>query len=251
MSEILQFRNGISLYLLNKLSNDFEKIFCEADQDSIKFICANNQSTILISFYKPITTQYSFELNTKDKWKYSYAFDSKDIKRSIRWFKKKSNANNPQNLVFEFADDNIKINTLNKLVNTKLETIIQNPNIPSISKMKNGVSTRIKDIKNMKNQILSISEEVIQVSLTKSELIISGKQFIFPNYSINVQDTKLNNDLMEYKTLCYKRILEISCELAYEANILSPELRFYPDGATQIYGRKNEILFRSLLVAVK
>lgn len=250
MSEILQFRNGISLYLLNKLSNDFEKIFCEADQDSIKFICANNQSTILIGFYKPITTQYSFKLNTKDKWKYSYAFDSKDIKRSIRWFKKKSNANKPQNLVFEFAD-NIKINTLNKLVNTKLETIIQNPNIPSISKMKNGVSARIKNIKDMKSQISSISEEVIQVTLTESELIISGKQFIYPNYSIKVQDTKLTDDLMKYKTLCYKRILEISCELSYEANILSPELRFYPGGATQIYGKKNEVLFRSLLVAVK
>ena len=211
MSEILQFRNGISLYLLNKLSNDFEKIFCEADQDSIKFICANNQSTILISFYKPITTQYSFELNTKDKWKYSYAFDSKDIKRSIRWFKKKSDANKPQNLVFEFADDNIKIN--NRFVNTKLETIIQNPSIPNIPKMKNGVSTQIENIEDMKSQILSISEEVIQVTLTESELIISGKQFIFPEYPIKVYDTTLNNDLMKCKTLCYKRILEISCEL--------------------------------------
>jgi|GEM_PF-3168000 len=248
MSEILQFRNGISLYLLNKLSNDFEKIFCDVDQDSIKFICANNQSTILISFY-PAITYYFYDLDAKDKWKYSYAFDSKDIKRSIRWFKKKSDANKSQNLVFEFADDNIKIN--NRFVNTKLETFIQNPSIPNITKMKNGVSTQIENIEDMKSQISSISEEVIQVTLTESELIISGKQFIFPECPIKVYDTKLNDDLMEYKTLCYKRILEISCELAYEANILSPELRFYPSGATQLYGKKNEILFRSLLVAVK
>jgi len=153
-------------------------------------------------------------------------------------------------LTFEFAADNIKIN--NKFVNTKLETIIQNPDIPIIPEMRNGVSAQIKNIKDMKSQISSISEEVIQVTLTESDLIISGKQSIFPEYPIKVSDTKLNDDLMkEYKTSCYKHILKISCELAYEANILSPELRFYSGGATQLYGKKNEILFRSLLVAVK
>ncbi|HJH26112.1 MAG TPA: hypothetical protein C5S37_04885 [Methanophagales archaeon] len=247
MTEILNYLNGKSLYLLYKLL-DFEKIFCVADHDSIYFICVNDQSNIRISFY-PVITHYFFETDTKDKWMYSYVFDSKDIKRSILWFKNRSNANLDQNLVFEFADDNIKID--NKFVNTKLETIIQNPDIPIIPEMKNGVSARIKNIKEMKSQISSISEEVIQVTLTESELIISGKQSIFPRYPIKVSDTKLNNDLMKYKTLCYKHILEISCELAYEANILSPELRFYPGGATQLYGKKNEILFRSLLVAVK
>jgi hypothetical protein len=247
MTEVLTYLNGKSLYLLYKLL-DFEKIFCVADQDSINFICVNDQSNIRISFY-PVITHYFFETDTKDKWKYSYVFDSKDIKRSILWFKNKSNANLDQILVLEFTDDNIKIN--NKFVNTKLETIIQNPDTPIIPEMKNGVSARIKNIKYMKSQISSISEEVIQVTLTESELIISGKQSIFPRYPIKVSDTKLNNDLMKYKTLCYKRILEISCELAYEANILSPELRFYRGGATQLYGRKNEILFRSLLVAVK
>ena len=153
-------------------------------------------------------------------------------------------------MVFEFAENYIKIN--NEFVNTKLETIIQNPDIPLIPEMKNGVSARIKNIKDMKSQISSISEEVIQVTLTESELIISGTQSIFPKYPIKVSDTKLNDELMkEYKTSCYKLILKISCELSYETNILSPELRFYPDGATQLYGRENEILFRSLLVAVK
>ncbi|MBA7526915.1 hypothetical protein ES705_19086 [subsurface metagenome] len=173
----------------------------------------------------------------------------KILKEVYVGLKKKSDANKPQNLVFEFADDNIKIN--NRFVNTKLETIVQNPSIPNIPKMKNGVSTQIENIEDMKSQISSISEEVIQVTLTESELIISGKQFIFPKYPIKGYDTKLTDDLMKYKTLCYKRILEISCELSYEANILSPELRFYPGGATQIYGKKNEVLFRSLLVAVK
>lgn len=248
MTEILNFLNGKSLYLLYKLL-DFEKIFCVADQDSITFICVNDQSNIRICFY-PVITRCFFEADTKDKWRYSYVFDSKDIKRSIAWFKNKSDANMNQNLAFEFADDNIKIN--NKFVNTKLETIIQNPDIPIIPEMKNGVSAQIKNIKDMKSQILSISEEVIQVTLTESDLIISGKQSIFPEYPIKVSDTKLNDDLMkEYKTSCYKHILKISCELAYEANILSLELRFYPGGATQLYGRKNEILFRSLLVAVK
>ena len=249
MTETLNFQNGISLYLLNKLTNDFEGIFCEGNQNSIEFICANNQSTILIGFYPHVFTHEFFEMSKKDIWSYSYVFNSIEVKRNILWFKNKSNATKNQNLVFEFDNENIKIN--NKFVNTKLETIIQNPNIPPIPKMNDGVSTRIKNIKDMKSQISSISEEVIQVTLTESELIISGKQFIFPEYPIKVYDTTLNNDLMKCKTLCYKRILEISCELAYEANILSPELRFYPGGATQLYGKKNEILFHSLLVAVK
>jgi len=247
MTELLKYSNGKSLYLLYKLL-DFEKIFCVADQDSINFICVNDQSTIRIRFY-PVINRYFFETDTKDTWRYSYVFDSKDIKRSIRGFKNKSDANSQQDLVFEFADATININ--NRFVNTKLETIIQNPDIPRIPEMKNGVSARIKTIKDMKSQISSISEEVIQLTLTESELIISGKQSPYPRYPINVSDTTLNDDLMEYKTLCYKHILELSCELAYEANILSPELRFYPGGATQLYGKKNKILFRSLLVAVK
>lgn len=250
MTEILNFLNGKSLYLLYKLTPYFEKIFCVADRDSIHFICVNDQSNICTTFFPPVTSHYFFESDTKAKWKYSYVFDSKDIKRSILWFKNKFDAKIDQSLTFEFAADNIKIN--NKFVNTKLETIIQNPDIPIIPEMKNGVSAQIKNIKDMKNQILSISEEVIQVTLTESELIISGKQSIFPEYPIKVSDTKSNDDLMkEYKTSCYKHILKISCELAYEANILSPELRFYSGGATQLYGKKNEILFRSLLVAVK
>jgi hypothetical protein len=247
MTERLNYSNGKSLYLLYKLL-DFEKIFCVADQDSINFICVNDQSTIRICFY-PAINRYFFERDTKDKWRYSYVFDSKDIKRSVRWFKNRSNANSQQDLAFEFADDTININ--NTFVNTKLETIIQNPDIPIIPEMKNGVSARIKTIKDMKSQISSISEEVIQLTLTESNLIISGKRSTYPRYPINVFDTKLNDDLTDYKTLCYKHLLELSCELAYEANILSPELRFYPGGATQIYGKKDEILFRSLLVTVK
>jgi hypothetical protein len=249
MTEILNFRNGISLYVLNKLTLDFERIFCKANQDSIKFICANDQASILIGFYIPVITHFFFELDTIDKWKYSYVFDSKETKRNILWFKNRSNANRGQNLVFEFDDEKIKIN--NNFVNTKLETIIQNPNIPYIPKMKNGVSTRIENIKDMKSQISSISEEVIQVTLTESGLIMSGKQSQIPVYSIKIYDTKPNKNLMKYKTLCYKGILEIGCKLAVEANILSPELRFYPGGATQLYGKEKQILFCSLLVAVK
>ena len=77
MMEILNFQNGKSLYLLYKLL-DFEKIFCVADQDSITFICVNDQSNIRICFYSVIT-HYFFEADTKDKWRYSYVFDSKDI----------------------------------------------------------------------------------------------------------------------------------------------------------------------------
>lgn len=249
MTEILNFLNGISLYLLNKLTNDFERIFCKADQDSIKFICANNQTSILIGFYTPVVRHAFFELSTYNKWNYSYVFDSKEVKRNTLWFKNKSNANKDQNLVFEFENENIKFN--NNYVDTKIGTIIKNPNIPNIQKMKNGVSARIKNIKDMIGQILSISEEIIQVALREYELIISGYKYQFPAYTIKICDTKLNNNLMEYKTLCYKGVLEISCKLAYEANILSPELRFYPGGATQLYGRERDVLFHSLLVAVK
>ena len=249
MSELLNFRNGITLYLLNKLTNDFDRIFCEANQGSIKFICANNQSDLLIGFYPPVVTHHFFELDTKDKWNYCYVFDSKEVKRNILWFKNKSNSNKKQNLAFEFSDKKIEIN--NNLVNAKLETIIQDPSIPGIQKMENGVSARIKNIKDMISQILSIGEEVIQVALTESELIMSGAQHSHPAYTVKVYDTKLNDNSMKYTTLCYKGILEISCKLVYAASILSPELRFYPGGATQIYGRENEILFHSLLVAVK
>jgi hypothetical protein len=148
----------------------------------------NDQSNICTTFFPPVTSHYFFESDTKAKWKYSYVFDSKDIKRSIAWFKNKFDAKIDQSLTFEFTDDNIKIN--NTFVNTKLETIIQNPDIPLIPEMKNGVSAQIKNIKAMKSQISSISEEVIQVTLTGSDLIISGKQSIFPEYPIKVSDTK-------------------------------------------------------------
>lgn len=249
MSEILHFRNGISLYLLNKLTNDFERIFCKANQDSIKFICANNQSTILIGFYAPEVAHNFFELDTTNKWNYSYVFDSKGVKRNIRWFKTKSNANKSQPLQFEFDEEKIEIK--NNYLDAKLETIINNPSSPDIQKMKNGVSARIKKIKNMISQISSISEEVIQMTLTESEVIMSGKQYQHPAYNIQVYDTKSSDNLNKYATLCHKGILEISCKLAYEANIFSPELRFYPGGATQLYGKKNNVLFHSLLVAVK
>ena len=78
MTEILNFLNGKSLYLLYKLTPYFEKKFCVADQDSITFICVNDQSNIRICFYSVIT-HYFFEADTKDKWRYSYVFDSKDI----------------------------------------------------------------------------------------------------------------------------------------------------------------------------
>ncbi len=251
MTELLRFQNGIPLYLLNKLTNDFkERIFCEADQNSIKFIGANNQSTILIGFCPPIARYEFFEISKNDIWAYSYVFDSKEVKRNVMWFNNKSNSNKNQNLVFEFSDDGIKI--YNNYVNAKIGTIIQNPSIPSIQKMENGVSARIKNIKGMISQILSISEEVIKMTLTESELKISGKQYQHPAYNIKVYDPNLDDENSNKNTtLCHKGILKVCCRLARDANVISPELRFYYGGATQLYGKERNVLFHSLLVAVE
>ncbi len=250
MTGLLQFQNGMPLYIVSKLTNDFkERIFCEADQNSIKFIGANNQSTIIIGFYPDIVAHDFFEMRENDRWNYSYLFESKEVKRNVMLFKNKTISNKNQNLVFEFTNENIKIDGEN--VDAKIETIIQNPSVHSIQKMETGVSARIKNIKDMISHILSISEEVIQMTLTESELKISGKQYQHPAYNIKIYDTNLDENVIKNTTQCHKGVLEVCCRLARDANVLSPELRFHHGGATQLYGKERNVLFHSLLVGVK
>ena len=80
MNAGLRIRNGLPLYLVGKLINDFDPIFCRAHNDSISFFGARDRLSIILKVVN----------NRKDstgvKWNYTYAFSSNEVKRNIKLF---------------------------------------------------------------------------------------------------------------------------------------------------------------------
>jgi len=166
MAEKITFSNGVSLYLLNELAKFFGKIFCKGEQDNLRFICAKNILSAQIN--NKVTSEmggWGFHSGLRER--YAYIFNSEDVKRNIKWFSTKSNANKRQPLIFELDKKSIKIN--NVIVDAKIETLVNNPPIYEIPIMKNGTWVKISSIEDMIKVVNAIDEEIIQIELKCKE----------------------------------------------------------------------------------
>lgn len=235
------------MYLLGKLLNDFNPIFCQACGNSIHFIGARNHLAVHLEvFARNEDLFYMTDMN----WDYRYAFNSDGVKESIDWFRAKANSNNSDGLSIEPYKNEICIS--NSVVNTKLLSFVERPPIPKIPEMDDGVLVQIADLKEMVGQVSSIGEEVVRLVLSGSELRMSGATHDYPVYTVHtMQPPKSTKIEQERSTLCFKAMLLISCQLASEVTSSSAELRFYLGGASQISATGSNVSVRCLLTAVK
>ena len=91
MKERLVVPNGMSMYILSKLTQDFkEGIFCEAKNDTISLIGARNHLTVLLKLKRRDDSILGD--TTSLNWNYSYVFKSEEVRRNINWFHTKANA---------------------------------------------------------------------------------------------------------------------------------------------------------------
>ncbi len=235
------------MYLLGKLLNDFNPIFCQACGNSIHFIGARNH----LAVYLAVFDRGGGLLDMTDmNWNYKYAFDSDEVKERIAWFRTKASSNKSDRLSIEPYENEICIS--NSVVNTKLLSFVKSLPIPKIPEMDDGVLVQIADLKEMVGQVKSIGEEVVRLLLSDSELRMSGATHDYPVYTVHtVQSQKSTKIEQERSTICFKEMLLISCRLASEVAPSSTELRFYPGGASQIYATGSNVSVRCLLTAVK
>ena len=240
------FGNGLPMFLLHKLANDFPTIFCMATQDSIQFIGARNQLSIVYELNTGFSTLDSErQLSDDSNHKYLYAFSAEDIKTQIRWFYTKTNSIRPFHLKIKTDEGSIYIK--NEKVSGQLDTIISTPPVPRIPIMHGGNYFRIDNLKDMIKQISSIREEIIRIKLDASKeiLLMSGKENPNPVYSVKVLKPHEQNE--KSSTLCYKYFFLLSSQIAREIP-KSCEIRFYNNGATQLFVNDKSISIRSLLV---
>lgn len=247
MTQSLQIPNGMPMYLLGKLLNNFDPIFCQARGNSIHFIGARNHLAVHLEVFD----RGGGLLDMTDmNWNYRYAFDSDGVKESIAWFMAKATSNKSDRLSIEPYENEICIS--NSFVNTKLRSFVECPSIPKIPEMDDGVLVQIADLKEMVGQVRSIGDEVVRLILSDSELRMSGSTHDYPFYTVHtVKPQKSTKIEQERSTLCFKEMLLISCRLASEVAPHSTELRFYPGGASQIYAAESNVSVRCLLTAVK
>jgi len=247
LTQSLQIPNGMPMYLLGKLLNDFDPIFCQACGNSIHFIGARNHLAVHLEVFD----RGGGLLDMTDmNWNYKYAFDSDDVKERIAWFRTKASSNKSDRLSIEPYENEMCIS--NSVVNTKLLSFVECPSIPKIPEMDDGVLVQIADLKEMVGQVRSIGGEVVKLIVSDLELRMSGSTHDHTVYTVHtVQPQKSNKTEQERSTLCFKEMLLISCRLASEVAPRSTELRFYPGGASQIYATGSNVSVRCLLTAVK
>lgn len=242
----LEIQNGIPMYLIGKLIDDFSIIFCQAHNNSISFIGARNN----LAIHLKIINRKRLTNNTNENWNLTYSFDSKQVKRNIAWFTKKANSTKKVNL--SIIPDKSKLVVLNDFVQGEMCSFVENPPIPNIPEMSGGRTVNIVDLKEMVNQIKLIKEEVIKLKFLNSIIKMSGSEYDTPFYNVFIsgQHSKIDEKELEISTFCLKQMLLISCQLASEVS-QSAEMRFYPDGATQISSHGSDVSVRCLLTAVK
>jgi len=234
------------MYLLGKLLNDFNPIFCRAHGNSIHFIGARNHLAVHLEVFD----RGGGLLDRTDRnWNYKYAFDSDEVKERIAWFRTKASSNKSDRLSIEPYENEICIS--NSVVNTKLRSFVECP-IPEIPEMDGGVLVQIADMKKMVGQLRSIGDEAVRLMVSDSELRMNGSTHNYTLYTVHtVQSQKSTKIEQERSTLCFKEMLLISCRLASEVAPSLTELRFYPGGASQIYATGSNVSVRCLLTAVK
>ena len=243
MTQSLQIPNGIPMYLLGTLLNDFDPIFCQARGNSIHFIGARNHLAVHLKIFDRL---YMADMN----WGHRYAFGSAEVKERIAWFRTKANSNKNDRVSIEPYENEIRIS--NSIVNTELLSFVERPSIPKIPEMTGGVLVQIADMKEMVGQVRSIGEEVVRLIVSDSELRMSGSTHNYTRYRIpTTQPQKSTKIEPERSALCFKEMLSISCRLASEVAPRSTELRFHPGGASQIYATGSNVSMHCLLTAVK
>ncbi len=241
--------NGIPMYLVGKLSNDFSTIFCHVFNDSITFIGARDHLAVNLMIFNKRDNSL-FSENQTNLADLTYAFDSNEVKRKIDWFRKKANSNKKERLSIE--PDESKLHIFNNGVDTKLNSVIKKSPIPTIPKMDDGLFVRLTNLKEMVNQLKSIKEGVLKLTLFNSTLKMRGHVQDFPIYNVRTHQNSSNiEEAMEKSTLCLKDMLLISCQLASEIGSQSADLRFYPGGATQIFSKGDNASIRCLITAIK
>lgn len=246
MKYALETSNGMPLYLLGKIVNYFNPIFCQAHDKSINFIGARNHLAVHINFLR----HKSYIKDENFCWDSTYAFDSNEVKRNISWFMKKSNAIKTGAL--NITPYESELNISNDIVKGKLTTFAEKPPIPNIPTMDGGISVRIMDLKEMVNQIRPFNEEVLKLTFSKSKITMCGSTYESPIHKVSIS-SNLNIFENEGKinTLCFKEMLLISCQLALEVSSKSAKFSFYPGGASQISVQNDNIFIRCLLTAVE
>ncbi len=248
MTSFFETPNGIPMYLVGKLSNDFSTIFCQVFDDSINFIGARDHLAVHLKIFNNRDINFFREKGTS--LNLTYAFDSNDVKGNIDWFRTKANSNRKERLSIEPHESQLHI--FNKVVDAKLDSVIKESPIPTIPKMDGGLFVKLLDLKEMVSQIKSIKEGVLKLTLSNSTMKMSGSMNNVLFYKIRIHQNKSNvgNDV-EKSTLCLKDMLLISCQLAAEIQSQSVDLRFYPGGATQIFSQGHNVSIRCLITAVK
>lgn len=246
MTTGLRIRNGLPLYLVGKLINDFNPIFCRAHDRAISFIGARDRLAIVLN----IINNRSDSIGSD--WNYAYAFDSNEVKINIKYFLTKSNANKPMPLDIMLSKNYLSISNSNKEFQARLTSIIEDSPIPRIKEMNDGIAIRIKDLNVMAEQVNSIDGEVVELKYSDHRLIMKSINHEYPTYTVPTANYSESKDDSEEKiTSCLKQILLISCQLTSELESKSAELRFYPGGAAQLASINDYISSRCLLTAVK
>lgn len=244
MKYALEISNGMPLYLLGRIVNDFNPIFCQAYGKSINFFGARNHLAVHLKFIRP----KSYLNDENFNWDTTYAFDSNEVKRNISWFRKKSNAlkNNALNII----PNESELHFSNNIVKGKLTTFVEKPPIPNIPTMDGGVSVRIREMKEMVNQLKPFNEEVLKLTFYKSKITMCGSTHESPIHKVDASSNFSENE-EKINTFCFKEMLLISCQLALEVTSRPVEFRFYPGGAAQIFANNDKISIRCLLTAVE
>lgn len=236
----MRIPNGMPMYLINNLAKYFDPVFCRAFEKTLYFIGASNHLKIFVKFNS------NSLLHFDDKWDYTYAFKCEDIKRNTEWFSRKSNAKKPFKLDLFPHKEGIKI--CNDKVDAVLPSYIQNPPIPLITEMHDGILIRSVSLREMADRILRIDGEIIKLEWSNSEFKISSLTHESPIYKIKTAPNgEINGDIGNH-TLCFKQMLLISSLLSSE--LWPADLRFYPKGAIQISSNANNMSLNCLLTTV-
>jgi hypothetical protein len=239
----LRIRNGLPLYLVSRLTNDFDPIFCRAHNGSISFIGARDRLAIILKIIN--NRNDSIGIN----WNHTYAFDSEEVKRNIKWFTK-SNANKPMPLDIIPFKNYLFIS--NKDFKGKLTSVIEDAPIPRIKEMDDGITIRIRDLNEMAEKVNSMEGEVVQLKYSGHLLEMRSAEHEYPTYTIPLVDySESKDDSQEKITFCLKQILLISCQLTSELESKTANLKFYPGGAAQLSSFGDYISSYCLLTAVK
>lgn len=240
MDDCIRIPNGLPLYLAGKLINDFDTIFCQAINNSVYFIGARDHLSIKLKIFNNLGLFPDQNYN----WNYAYAFKSEDLKRNIDWFRNKANSNKNERLNILPYEDKLSIS--NNTVKAELCSYVKKRSpIPRVPEMSGGVSAKISNLKDLVDQIRAINDEIVNLKLVNSELIISGMMHESPIYTIRVTQ---NFEIEEKSTRCLKPMLLISCQLASELGMA--ELRFYPGGAIQLSSKGDNMSVRCLLTTI-